>query len=348
MPDSISDVARRLADHAEAVCRHYLSNGRREGRYWRVGDIHNTPGHSLYVRLHGPPTGKGAVGRWTDAASLEHGDLLDLIRLNRGFDDLRATLDEARAFLRLPQPQPLPHPGQSPVSGGSPEAARRLWAQTRPLSGTLAEVYLRARGIENAADLPALRFHPACWYRSEDAPSHQVWPALIAAVTDEDGTLTGIHRTWLRRDGSGKAPLDTPRRALGHLLGHGVRFGLAQDVLAAGEGIETVLALRMALPALPVIAATSASHLAALSLSPGLGCLYIARDNDAAGQAAVCRLTGRAAAAGVRVHVLIPATNDFNTDLARLGIGALRARLAHQLSQADICRFAAASTTGGG
>ena len=53
MPHDVSDLARRLARNAEAVCRHYLSNGRREGRYWRVGDVHNTPGRSLFVRLTG-------------------------------------------------------------------------------------------------------------------------------------------------------------------------------------------------------------------------------------------------------------------------------------------------------
>ena len=30
----ISELAEHLGEHAEAVCRHYLSNGRREGRYW--------------------------------------------------------------------------------------------------------------------------------------------------------------------------------------------------------------------------------------------------------------------------------------------------------------------------
>ena len=53
MPDTASEVARRLAGNAEAVCRHYLSNGRREGRYWLAGDARNTPGRSLYVRLRG-------------------------------------------------------------------------------------------------------------------------------------------------------------------------------------------------------------------------------------------------------------------------------------------------------
>jgi len=61
-----SDLAHRLARDAEAVCRHYLSNGRREGAYWLVGDATNAPGRSLYVRLRGPESGKGAAGKWTD------------------------------------------------------------------------------------------------------------------------------------------------------------------------------------------------------------------------------------------------------------------------------------------
>ena len=78
-PSPAADLAHRLARNAEAVCRHYLSNGRRQGRYWLVGDVANTPGRSLYVRLSGPDSGKGAAGKWTDAATGEHGDLLDLI-----------------------------------------------------------------------------------------------------------------------------------------------------------------------------------------------------------------------------------------------------------------------------
>jgi hypothetical protein len=79
MGHQAADLAHRLARDAEAVCRHYLSNGRREGRYWLVGDVRNTPGRSLFVRLHGPESGKGAAGKFTDAATGEHGDLLDII-----------------------------------------------------------------------------------------------------------------------------------------------------------------------------------------------------------------------------------------------------------------------------
>jgi hypothetical protein len=61
-----SDLARRLAEQAELVCRHYLSNGRRVGQYWIVGDARNAPGRSMFVRLRGPGAGKGAAGKWTE------------------------------------------------------------------------------------------------------------------------------------------------------------------------------------------------------------------------------------------------------------------------------------------
>ena len=60
MISAAADLARRLARDTEAVCRHYLSKGRRSGRYWIIGDVQNTPGRSLYVRLSGPDYGPGA------------------------------------------------------------------------------------------------------------------------------------------------------------------------------------------------------------------------------------------------------------------------------------------------
>jgi hypothetical protein len=65
------ELAHRLAREAEAVCRRYLSNGRREGRYWLVGDVKNTPGRSMFVRLKGPETGKAqpANGRMRQPAN---------------------------------------------------------------------------------------------------------------------------------------------------------------------------------------------------------------------------------------------------------------------------------------
>ena len=70
MSGSAAELAHRLAREAEAVCRYYLSNGRRQGRYWLVGDVQNTPGRSLFVRLTGPDSGRGAAGKWVDYVAL--------------------------------------------------------------------------------------------------------------------------------------------------------------------------------------------------------------------------------------------------------------------------------------
>jgi hypothetical protein len=340
-------LARRLARDAEAVCRHYLSHGRRSGRYWLCGDVLNTPGRSLYVRLTGPDHGPGAAGRWTDAAVGEYGDLLDLIALNRGFGTLGEAMAEARAFLALPyRPEPAGRPPPGPIPHGSSEAARRLFRAGRPIPGTPAETYLRARGIFGPLDWPALRYHPAAWYRENPDSPCRAWPALLAAVTGRDGTITGLLRTWLDPRCPAKAPIADPRRALGHLLGNGVRFGTAEpapakagDTLAAGEGIETVLALKSVLPFLPMVAGLSANHLAALAFPPALRRLYVARDNDAAGRRAAERLRERGAAAGIEVRDLVPVHGDFNLDLCRLGPAVLLGHLRPQLAPADRVRL---------
>jgi len=340
MPNTASELARRLARNAEAVCRHYLSNGYRQGRYWLVGDVGNTPGGSLYVRLHGPEAGRGAAGKWTDAATGEHGDLLDLIAANRRLDGVRDVLDEARRFLSLRVPEATPR--QAPTPAGSPEAARRLFAASKPIMGTIAEAYLRERGVTDLRDCTALRFHPRCYYRQDgEAPAgaRTDWPALVASIADVYGTMTGAHRTWLDPSGRTKARVATPRRAMGHLLGNAVRFGSALDVMAAGEGIETILSLRSIMPTMPMAAALSANHLASLLLPPRLRRLYVARDNDPAGHRAAETLTERAHEGGIEALTLRPGLGDFNDDLRQLGSDALAAALRVQLAPEDVDRF---------
>jgi hypothetical protein len=342
MTETAADLARRLACLAEDVCRHYLSNGCLEGRTWRVGDVDNTPGRSLCVQLS--DSGKGAAGRWIDFATGEHGDLLDLIAHARHLDAFRDVLEEARRFLSLPETTAAP-PRNAPAPIRSPEAARRLFASAQPIRRTLAETYLRGRGITDLSDLTALRFHPRCWYRAHDGAPRETWPALIAAVTDLNGRITGVQRTWLARDGSGKAALATPRRAMGQLAGNGVRFGMLDPtatqagVMAAGEGLETMLALRQVLPTIPMVAALSTAHLAMLDLHSGLRRLYVARDNDRAGHHAADKLAARVGPDGIEVLFLTPAGDDFNTDLGALGreefIGSLRVQLAPE----DAARF---------
>ncbi|MFZ5680507.1 MAG: DUF7146 domain-containing protein [Pseudomonadota bacterium] len=341
MSAQVSDLARRLAERAELVCRQYLSNGRRVGRYWIVGDVRNAPGRSMFVRLRPRHGGRGAAGKWTDAATAEYGDLLDVIRESCGFAEFRDVLAEARRFLSLPQlelePESKSQLSSAPI--GSPESARRLFAMSKPIHGTLAETYLGTRGISALHETSSLRFHPRCYYRPDQHLPTETWPAVIAAVTTLDGAITGIHRTWLDPSGRSKAPIDTPRRAMGPLLGNAVRFGIPHDVIAAGEGIETMLSLRCAMPTLPVASALSANHLAAMLLPSNLRRLYIARDADAAGAVAATALVQRARAAGIEAIPLSSRLDDFNEDLRSFGVDELRAALRIQLVPADVIRF---------
>ncbi len=341
MRSSASELAHRLAREAEAVCCQYLSNGRRVGRYWIIGDVHNTRGRSMYIRLFGPESGPGAAGKWTDAATGEHGDLLDVIRESLGLIDFCDVADEARRFLSLPRPEPDLQRKiyGAPAPTGSPEAARRLVAASKPIHGTLVETYLRHRCIDELHEVGALRYHPRCYHRPEDGGPTQIWPAMIASVTDLGGLITGAHRTWLDPSGTGKAPIETPRKAMGSLLGHAVRFGPSTEVMAAGEGIETMLSLRMVLPGMSLMAALSAAHLSAILFPDTLRRLYIARDIDPAGDGAVATLTARAEAVGIETIPLSPRLGDFNEDLVAFGLGDLRAIIRPQVTPADVDRF---------
>lgn len=97
---------------------------------------------------------------------------------------------------------------------------------------------------------------------------------------------------------------------MGDLLGHAVRFGVPGCVMAAGEGIDTTLSLRCALPDMAMAAALSAGHLAAILFPPKLRRLYVIRDDDPPGDGALDSLIERATDAGIEAIVLSPETED--------------------------------------
>jgi hypothetical protein len=330
-----TELAQCLAREAEAVCRHYLSNGRRSGNYWLVGDVKNTCGRSMFVRLSGDPAGKRIAGKWTDAATGEHGDLLDIIRESCGLADFPQAAAEARRFLSLPRPEPYSkRQPRSSTPPASSKSARRLFAMSYP----------RARGISALPSSASLRFHPRCYYRPDSSVAPETYPAMIAAVTNLDGRITGVHRTYLDPEGfdhstSGKASIETPRRAMGKLLGNAVRFGIADDVMAVGEGIETMLSLACVLPEMPMAAALSAAHLGAILLPPKLRRLYVVCDDDLAGRCAMESLVFRTLAHGIETVPLWPRCGDFNEDLRKFGLDALRAAVRIQLAPMDAARF---------
>ena len=325
-PSPAAVIAAALGTRAEEVCRRYLPHGRRQGRYWVAGDLYGARGRSLFVRLRGP----GAPGKFTDAATGERGDLLDLIRHRINAPTLRAALDEARRFLALP-PVPDPDPGAAAPDApyDATEAARRLWRRCRAVGGSHAERYLHARGLARCR-FAALRFHPALRYR--EGASVRRFPALVAAVTGDGGRIFGVQRTWLDPRRPAKAGVAVPRKALGRIHGLAVRFGAVSPddgaALVVGEGIETVLSLVTAVPEITAAAALSAGSLGAFAPPPGVARLVIARDNDEDGALAAERLATRCARLGIAATVVVPVGNDFNDDLVDLGAPALRARLA--------------------
>ena len=177
----------------------------------------------------------------------------------------------------------------------------------------------------------ALRFHPELRYR--EGSTVRRFPALVAAVTGNDGAIIGVQRTWLDPRAPAKAGVASPRKALGRIFGHAVRFGaVPADGLASlvvGEGIETVLSLitppcRKSAPrrrSPPAASARSRRRPASRASSSRGTTIRTAR-------LAAERLARRCARAGVAATVIVPVGNDFNDDLISLGAPALRARLA--------------------
>ncbi len=180
-------------------------------------------------------------------------------------------------------------------------------------------------------DLKWLRFHPECYYKPNRDAALETHPAIIAAVTDLAGAITGALRIYLDPYEATKADLEFRRLSMGNVLGHGIRLGQAHDVMAAGEGLETMLSLRSLMPLMPMVAATSASHLGGLLLPPTLKRLYIAVDNDPAGFAAAEQLAFRHIDEELEIRLLISMFDDWNTDLKKSGadftIGHLRPQL---------------------
>jgi len=122
---------------------------------------------------------------------------------------------------------------------------------------------------------------------------------------------------------------------MGALVGNGVRFGAAAPVMAAGEGIETMLSLVAAVPHLPAIAALSAAHLSALAFPPKLRRLYVAREPDRAGSLAFARLVDRAREPDIEILPIVSHGADLNADLQAFGLDTLRERVLAQMLVED-------------
>lgn len=198
-------------------------------------------------------------------------------------------------------------PEPDPDAKARTEAALAIWRASQGIKGSLVETYLRSRGIA-PSPLPSLRFHPGLKHASGG-----VWPAMVALVVHgETGEALAVHRSFLARDGHGKAPVDPPKMMLGPCRGGVVRLGESGDVLMVGEGIETCLAAMQA-TGKPAWAALSTSGLRALDLPRAIAKVIVLADGDEPGEAAAqhCALRWQREGRSVRI-ARPPSGMDFN------------------------------------
>ena len=214
-------------------------------------------------------------------------------------DDFAECRDHVKAVLGLDdrEPQPLsPAPVRLLDKAEQIARAMHLWAEAVLLPGTPAEAYLASRGLSYDGD--ALRFHPACPFRQERHP------AMVGLMTDIiTGEPTGIHRTALLPDGSGKAA--PGKMMMGRAQRAAVRLSGDETVthgLAIAEGIETALAA----PFRPIWACLSAATMTAFPILSGVEALTIFADHDAAGIRAANDAGKRWHQAGRVVHLVMP------------------------------------------
>lgn len=328
--NDIKELSRGLADRAESFCRHFFPDGRKQGNYWQIADTSGAKGQSLAIRLQ--DYGGRKAGNWTDYANDAYGDLIDLLHENLGNAKLADTLQVCRSFLgETPcsiEPRKRSKDADSPAVASNKRIAqaRKLFSYGKPTYRTLASSYLLGRGIKRFG--PALRYHPTVFVRlgDDDDAELEKHPALLAKITDNAGTFTGCARTFLDPVSKRTASFENPKRVLGGLHGNAIRFGKGayRDDLIVGEGLENILSVGTALPDEDLASCLTANHLGLFIPPPSLKRLWIARDNDKAGEAAARRLRKRAEAAGIWVGDLVPAGEDFNLDLTERGVDQVR------------------------
>ncbi len=332
------EIAAALAARAADVCRYYLRGGIQAGAYWQAGDITGAAGQSLYVHLSGP-----RAGRWRDTATGDHGDLLDLIRLNGNHASLGPALREARAFLggRYDIPEPAPAERAAATRGtraADPERIGRFLASASPVRpDNAAGRHLAGRGLSPELAAETLLHHPRARVRVGDALVTS--PAILAPIRTPDGRIEAVHRIFITEAG-GPAEFAGRKRNFGAPAKGGVWFGAkAPARVVICEGIEDALAIYGQLSGsgrtrVAVVASASADRIAAVDMPDTVRDLVLFRDLDEAGARSWQALETRWRDSDIRLVCIAPdggEGKDANDILLARGADVLRRRLADAL-----------------
>ena len=198
------------------------------------------------------------------------------------------------------------HAAGATDEAGRVERARGIWCEAVDPQGTPVETYLEHRSVR-MPDAHVIRFHPHC---PRKGCAQQ---AMVALMVDPlSGDPCGIHRTFLKPDGSGH----TGKMMLGKagtirlvdLENIGIGIGLA-------EGLETALTVMQRIGWGPVWAATSAGAIRSFPVLRATT-LNIFADHDAAGLAAAHECAERWLTAGQEALIHIPPDGEDWADAA--------------------------------
>ncbi len=202
-------------------------------------------------------------------------------------------------------------------AAGRADKARRtrqaleIWRKAIPASGTLAETYLRSRGI--TIPVPAsIRFLPDARHKATGLNL----PAMVAGVQDHAGRVVAIHRTFLSLDGTAKAGVRQPKMSLGPVAGGAVRLGLAGRELAICEGIESALSFQQA-TGITTWAALSVPGVRSLALPKEISAVVLGPDGDDPGAGAAVEAARRFVREGRKVRIARPPRGMGWTDVLR-------------------------------
>ncbi len=330
---SVSDISADLAARIDSLARDLYRDGHKDGLEWRVSSIHGEKGKSLGIHL-----GEGSKrGTWKDFATGEGGDPLDLIRARFGFKTTGEAVRWAKNWLGMSDGQPDSPEGGSPPASRSQDSryqaiALKTWQQSLPADGTVVETYLRSRGI--TVPVPSsLRHHPHLKHRE----AGRFFPGMVAQVSHPDGSFMAIHRTYLAKDGRGKAfsKHDTfdSKKALGAVSGGAIHLAPVGSRLGLCEGIETALSVMQCWPGLTVWATLSVPGLTSVKLPEDVRLVLIFADADPPddhgrhpGQDAAWRAARRFEKEGRTVTTILPPIGkDWNDLLVDGTLGSLRA-----------------------
>jgi hypothetical protein len=291
----VSKLAYELALRVDDLIPNLLPHARRCGNYWLIGSIDGERGNSLFIRRHG-----ARAGKWSDAATGQFGDLLDLIEAARRLSKADAR-DEARAWLGYGQAiHPVSALAKTTASDeGATRAALEIWNQAKPIAGTLGEKYFVFRAVN--LPIPAtIRYCGALLHK----PTGLIVPAIVVAVQAPDGRVSAIQRIYIRQNGCGKAGVRQPKMTLAPLGAGAVRLSEATDTLGLAEGVETGLSA-MELHGVPVWAALG-RRFDAIALHDSVRRVIVFRDNGEPGEDAAERARAKFEGEGRTVEIVAP------------------------------------------